>query len=345
VKFHEWQGFAIADTLSEKPELTVKVRSEEAGLKPSSVECYYTNDYKGRWTANNKGIKETQWTKVDCSCSGEDNTKEWQTITVADFPVVVGGVNRVRFKIQDMYTGSYYRGPRWSRKEYVVPTPVNLALNKPASSPFSHPGQLPSKGIDGNIKTYWFSVDSVKMPWLQVDLEKAHKIGAVSITDCHVDDFVESRTNFEIRASNDSDFTESIVLASKTGESYPMRGTLVLQVADTGSYRYIRLQRLNDAGQIIFGNFGVYGALKSLQVVARKRIPTVNPYHIRKVGNDMIVVSGAGTMVNVDVYDVRGNLVLSSEGPRVDVDGLRPGAYLVRVRGTKFQPLVFAKVK
>ncbi|MBF0432604.1 MAG: T9SS type A sorting domain-containing protein [Fibrobacteria bacterium] len=146
VKFHEWKSFQVKDSTILTPDLSVEVRSGEAGLNPDSVKCYYTNEYKGRWSTDS--TTETFWKETPCSCTGESDTKEWQTITASKVPLVIGTKNRVRFKIRDNYSGTYYRNARWSRQEYTVNMDANTSVKNILSNSM-HEGDVEVLNLQG----------------------------------------------------------------------------------------------------------------------------------------------------------------------------------------------------
>jgi hypothetical protein len=90
------------------------VRSSEVGLDPGTVEVYYTTDY------TNGGGTWTQWTDVDGT--GSTGTKDWVTLVAHDVPFnqVGSDQNRIKFKITDTYSGTYYRGPRTDQMQFPV---------------------------------------------------------------------------------------------------------------------------------------------------------------------------------------------------------------------------------
>ncbi|MBF0432692.1 MAG: hypothetical protein HQK83_15520 [Fibrobacteria bacterium] len=132
VKFHEWKNFNPEGIQSLTPDVTIQVRSEEAGLDPSSATCYYTTDYNGRWETEPGKATNTDWIETPCTCTGEKNTKDWQTITATAVPFDAGSKdNMIRFKIRDTYSGKYYRNARWGTKQYAVEIDSNdIASNK-----------------------------------------------------------------------------------------------------------------------------------------------------------------------------------------------------------------------
>ncbi|MBF0432223.1 MAG: discoidin domain-containing protein [Fibrobacteria bacterium] len=479
VKFHEWGEFTNSDSTSMTPELTVKVRSEEAGLQPSSVECYTTDDYQGRWEVTIDNAIKTVWKKVPCSCTGTEGTKEWQTITIPKANLGVGGQNRVRFKIRDMCSSSYYRGPRWSRQEYTLPGPKNLAEGQPVKASSSHSVYVSANAVDGVASTMWVSGENEKNPYLQVDLgrlrlvrtikllpiprsfeiwasdtedfsdytvlgsqggttfphgksweldvkdscrylrlqtnsdrgqiglyefmvfDKArsdldniniakgkssssssiqaeaypsanindgnfNSIWASGTTDsviyCQIDLEKEyklrqivvtpwssnaalpaTRTNFEILAANNEDMSGHKVLGSKTGDPFAQDESWTLEVTDTASYRYVRIQRINGAGYFTVAELQVYEAPKVVGTRNTRKL-VEGPFTLRQTGDNMLV-SGLSAFIFIDVYNAAGKLVLSSGKPEFNISGLARGTYYVNLRGKGYMPELFVKVK
>jgi len=65
----------------------------------------------------------------------------------------------------------------------VSNTPVNLALNKPATASSTSGSKTPSKAVDGSTSTYWRSgsISSSTITWLRVDLQSAASLTRIVI--------------------------------------------------------------------------------------------------------------------------------------------------------------------
>ena len=162
-------------------------------------------------------------------------------------------------------------------------TPVtgrNLAEGRPATDNTSytravryHTHTGPDAAADPNQVTKWVSTITTdsegnkEFPWWQVDLGAAYEIDRIEIT-ARAD--VEGRPNrryFDILASNDPDFTTSTLLYRKgnngTGgpyaeeEDYPAYGEWGVDIEDAGTYRYVRLQKIQYKEEFAFSEVRV----------------------------------------------------------------------------------------
>jgi hypothetical protein len=112
VSLPEWSGF-LPDSPAQTgtPDCSVQVRSEGAGLDPGTVQALYSTDAGGNWT---------EW--HDVQCTGSVGTTGWETITALDVPFqqISSTDNRIRFKIRDTYSGTYYRNARTDQMDFTV---------------------------------------------------------------------------------------------------------------------------------------------------------------------------------------------------------------------------------
>ncbi|MBF0433120.1 MAG: discoidin domain-containing protein [Fibrobacteria bacterium] len=141
----------------------------------------------------------------------------------------------------------------------TIVEPENIAKGKISSVSSVYSAEYGSeKGNDGSKFTNWVSNDVEYSPYFQVDLGKMYRISGICVVSRRDIDLPASRTNFEIQASNSDDFTEYTVLGKKTGAA-PGFGTDWREtVSDSKSYRYVRLQRINFAGQISIAELKVF---------------------------------------------------------------------------------------
>ena len=108
----DWQNFSPDQAVETgSPDCAVEVRSEAVGLDPTSVLAHYSIDGGETWTS---------WPNVECS--GSLGTTDWVTITARDIPFeqISSTLNRVRFKIRDTYSGTYYRSARTDTMKFTV---------------------------------------------------------------------------------------------------------------------------------------------------------------------------------------------------------------------------------
>jgi len=130
----------------------------------------------------------------------------------------------------------------------------NIALFKPATaSSYYGAGYRPELGNDNNSESsIWASDATEPNPWWQVDLGGNYKIFEIDVATRRDVDQVSQRQNFAIRVSNDSNFNTYTQVAVVGGESCFFQGTFSTYVSDTNYYRYVRVQRINNAGHFNF---------------------------------------------------------------------------------------------
>ena len=139
---------------------------------------------------------------------------------------------------------------------------ANIAVDAKVSASSTFDSQTTAaNGNDNNcLSGQWSSDKSEKNPFWQIDLGTPYKISEIEIVAGQVDRQDASRLNFEIRASNSADFKTYIQLDSigNTGViSY--RNTYSKIVDNKNSFRYVRIQRINNAGQFSFSECRIFG--------------------------------------------------------------------------------------
>ena len=108
-----------------------------------------------------------------------------------------------------------------------------------ASSSFST-SFLPPKANDGRLTTRWASGGGSGHYW-QVDLGGPHHLEQVSVTASQTTDVEVHRKNFEVRVSNQADFSSFTVLGAQGANALPHQGTFTIDVPDPKPFRYLRV--------------------------------------------------------------------------------------------------------
>lgn len=118
-----------------------------------------------------------------------------------------------------------------------------------------------SKANDNDGTSGLWASDGVELnPWWQVDLGSRHSIYEIEIVGRQNLDQPQVRKNFAIIASNTADFSTHTVLDSVgNSEVYPYKGIYAKPVTDHIPFRYVRIQRINDAGHFNFAECRVFG--------------------------------------------------------------------------------------
>ncbi len=135
----------------------------------------------------------------------------------------------------------------------VTNTPVNVALNKPATASSTNGSNTPSKAVDGSTSTYWRSgsISSSTITWLQVDLQTAQSINR-AVVKWNGSYYAK---NYQIQISNDAT-NWSTVYTDNAGNG----GTDDYSFANV-SARYVRVYMTkNNKSSERINEFEIYGA-------------------------------------------------------------------------------------
>ncbi len=151
---------------------------------------------------------------------------------------------------------------------------IDLTL-KPVqhTEPFS--GFEGNRGTDGDPHRYWSSDIETLLPWYQVDLQGMYRLSSVSLTARQDKPKPSYRTNVALWVSNDPTFAEYIEIGEVVVEDpeknviYSNAGIWEVPVELSESYRYVRVQRIHDAGHFNFGELSVVGELTANVLLAQ----------------------------------------------------------------------------
>ncbi len=138
---------------------------------------------------------------------------------------------------------------------------VNLALGKTADyDSIFDAFYAGDQANDGNASTIWASGNN-ENPYYQIDLGRAEPIGRIELVARQDLDQPGHRTDFEILGANTPNFTDAVVLASKTGSPFSDKGTWVAKAENAGSFRFFRVQRINNKGHITVAELRLFNRL------------------------------------------------------------------------------------
>ncbi len=114
---------------------------------------------------------------------------------------------------------------------------TDVALRKPVTtgSAFNLAGK-PSSATDGDYETAWGAANTNTNNWIQVDLQDKYTISRIEISGSVTD------YTFEIRASNDENFSEYNVLTNEKRNIAEKYVEYASDIGDPGKYRYVRVQ-------------------------------------------------------------------------------------------------------
>ncbi|WP_330327698.1 RICIN domain-containing protein [Streptomyces pseudovenezuelae] len=166
---------------------------------------------------------------------------------------------------------------------------LNLAYNKPASaSTVLNSGVGASKANDNDSSTGWSPTGTDTSAWWQVDLGQAYQLGQYSLTMRQDIDQPETRSNFEIRASNDPSFATYTVVGRQDSTTLPMASTLTGNIDIRQKFRYVRVAK-TDGAYFFFSDFSVQQAAGALEDATGT--PNVTPttyYTIKNVNSGQV---------------------------------------------------------
>ncbi|MGL1888588.1 MAG: cellulase family glycosylhydrolase [Reichenbachiella sp.] len=172
--------------------------------------------------------------------------------------------------------------------------------NKPVQFTEPMTGFEGNRGTDGDPNRYWSSDGDNPSPWYQVDLQGKYLLSTVSLTARQDAVREEYRTDVALWASNDPTFVEYVELSrieiNKTAPNllYPNAGTWEVPVNLTESYRYVRVQRINEKGHFNFAELSIVAEQTATLLIAsagKNRVKT----DVNNNGYEKVVLNGGGS--------------------------------------------------
>ncbi|WP_037683545.1 RICIN domain-containing protein [Streptomyces griseus] len=170
---------------------------------------------------------------------------------------------------------------------------INLAYNKPASSSSVYSSAwVAAKANDNNGSTGWSPIGSDTSAWWQVDLGQAYQLGQFSLTTRQDLDQSTTRSQFEIRGSNDPSFATYTVLGRQGSATLPLAATLTGDIDVRQKFRYVRVAK-TDGAYFFIADFSVQQAGGALE--DSTGTPNTNPSTYYTIKN-----ANSGLLMNVD---------------------------------------------
>ncbi|MBK1877229.1 LamG-like jellyroll fold domain-containing protein [Pelagicoccus mobilis] len=146
------------------------------------------------------------------------------------------------------------------------PTPsgsTNLALGGTATATSERDStKVASKAIDDNIDTFWWA-DPVPYEYWQIDLGQEYQVAKFEMVARQNFDDAKARRGWTILGSNDPGFPTdpaNFVTLGRINSGFPHQGTWEGTVQNSGTYRYIRVQKNKDT-KTNFAEFRVFEAI------------------------------------------------------------------------------------
>jgi hypothetical protein len=158
--------------------------------------------------------------------------------------------------------------------------------------------------------------------WWQVDLGSAYQLGQFSFTTRQDIDQPETRSNFEIRGSNDPSFADYTVLGRQDAATLPYTSTLTAKIDARQKFRYVRVAK-TDGAYFYIDDFSVQQAGTALQNSGTT--PSFNPstnYTIKNVNSGLVAdVYQGSTADNAAVIQWQSNSGTNQQWNVVRVSG------------------------
>ncbi|MGL1904263.1 MAG: cellulase family glycosylhydrolase [Fibrobacterales bacterium] len=167
------------------------------------------------------------------------------------------------------------------------------------TEPFS--GFEGNRGTDGDPHRYWSSDIENLLPWYQVDLQGMYRLSSVALTARQDKSKPSYRTNVALWVSNDPTFIEyeeiGVIVADDPDKNltYPQAGVWEVSVQFPESYRYVRVQRIHDAGHFNFGELSVVGELTGNVLIAQAG-PTIKVVDTDNNGREKVELNAEASL-------------------------------------------------
>ncbi|MDH6219588.1 RICIN domain-containing protein [Streptomyces pseudovenezuelae] len=204
-----------------------------------------------------------------------------------------------------------------------LPARINLAYGRTATASSVYSSNwAPAKANDNDPTTGWSPTGSDTSAWWQVDLGSAYALGQFSFTTRQDIDQPETRSNFEIRGSNDPTFADYTVLGRQDATVLPYNATLTAKIDARQKFRYVRVAK-TDGGYFYLGDFSVQQAGGSLE--SSPTTPSFNAstyYTIKNVNSGLLAdVYQGSTADNASVIQWQSNSGANQQWNIVRVSG------------------------
>ena len=204
-----------------------------------------------------------------------------------------------------------------------LPATTNLAYGRTATASSVYSSNwAPANANDNDLTTGWSPTGSDTSAWWQVDLGSAYALGQFSFTIRQDVDQPETRSNFEIRGSNDPTFADYTVLGRQDATVLPYSATLTAKIDVRQKFRYVRVAK-TDGGYFYIDDFSVQqagGALENPPAAPSFNASTY--YTIKNVNSGLLAdVNQGSTADNASVIQWQSNSGANQQWNIVRVSG------------------------
>ncbi len=191
-------------------------------------------------------------------------------------PEIIAHPNTDLIYDQENTLDAYVRTHSGSHSEYHnISSPkmkeyINVALNATvtASSTLNN-NYCSEKGVDGDINTIWSSNGRSDV-WYQLDLHRTYPIEQVVLTARQDMDQHIMRSNFKVLASNESSFTNHVVLGEVGAIPFDHKGKIYFNL-NNKAFRYIRIIKEPGRTHFNFAELEVFSSIKRTNLALNSR--------------------------------------------------------------------------
>jgi len=134
---------------------------------------------------------------------------------------------------------------------------VNLAAHKRAWAT-SNSSSAPN-ATDTNDGSTWVAAGPSSATWVAVDLGAPYQLHQIRIVTRQDLDRPETRRNFEVRASNNSDMSSYVSLGSQGATALPFQGAFTVGVSNVNAYRYLAVAKTSSTETFAVAEIRIYG--------------------------------------------------------------------------------------
>ncbi|GAA0725857.1 hypothetical protein GCM10009430_32140 [Aquimarina litoralis] len=225
---------------------------------------------------------------------------------------------------------------------------TNVATNARsyASSVFNNNYNFyPNRAFDDDINSIWASNGNDKSPTIGLDMYRKYPISRIELVARKDINQAISRSNFEVRASNDHSFSTYEVIGKIGNKPFPHKGKWAINVSSTKPYRLIRVvktdgKHFNIAELNVFTDGSVNNGSSANQVrnektsdsyISEKEVLKIYPVPSKSFV--YLDFKSNDTIRKVVLRDYLGRIVkeFPSSTNKIDISNMNQGLYFLEV--------------
>ncbi len=191
--------------------------------------------------------------------------------------------------------------------------------------------------IDNNVSTKYLTFNAAG--WIQYQAPSSYVVKSYTITSAN-DAPERDPLNWTLQGSSDGNSWTT--LDSRSNEDFPNRfQKRIFTFNNTTAYAYYRLNLSNNSGTILqLAEIELFGDPSSTNINKLRISRTANTSPEESPGislypnpvHDKLYVKGLNNAAHLEIYNNVGQQVTTALGTSIDVDGLAPGVYLLKIR-------------